>query len=753
VTPPLAVPPAVRTAGGPAPEALRRALETDLDPEQRRAALVTAGPVCVLAGAGTGKTRTVTYRIAHAVTSGATAAEHVLAVTFTARAAGELRERLTGLGVGAVTARTFHAAAIRQLRHFWPATVGGAPPPVVEHKGPVVAEAAARVGAGTDRATVRDLAAEIEWAKVTLLTPGTYPDAAREGARDEVAGLSPEVMARVLDAYEDAKAARGVVDFEDVLLLTTAMLERHDDVARTVRSRYRWFTVDEYQDVSAAQERLLQAWLGGRGDVCVVGDPNQTIYTFAGARPGLLTGFPGRHPGATVVHLTRNYRSTAGVVAAGNRLLGDPRPALVAVRGPADPATGGPVPGRAGDVAFAEHDDEVAEAESVATEIAGLLARGVPATDVAVLLRVNAQLDVFEDALAGRSVPYVVRGGERFFARPEVRQAVTLLRGAAKAAGPSGGTGPAGIGVTDPGAGPAARHVPALPGETRAVLSSLGWSDQAPGGRGSVRQRWESLAALAEHADRLAAERPGAGLADLVADLEARAAAQHAPRAGGVTLATLHAAKGLEWSVVFLPGLVDGTVPISYATTPEQVEEERRLLYVGLTRARDALRLSWAVARSPGGRPSRRPSRFLDGLRTSAPGGRGPAAAAAAAAADRPAARRVPARPPTCRTCGAPLSTASQRTARRCGTCPPRCSPGMLRALQGWRATTARAAAVPGYVVLSDATLEAIAEAEPRDIGELARVPGVGPVKLARYGAEVLAAVRAARSGGAGDGA
>ncbi|MGF1662963.1 MAG: ATP-dependent helicase, partial [Kineosporiaceae bacterium] len=607
----------------PAAAAVRRSLETDLDPEQRRAALVTSGPVCVLAGAGTGKTRTVTYRIAHAVAAGATAADHVLAVTFTTRAAGELRERLTALGVGAVTARTFHATAIRQLRHFWPETVGGSPPPVVEHKAPVVAEAAARVGAGTDRATVRDLAAEIEWAKVTLLTPETYPAAARTAARGDVAGLAPEVMARVLDTYEDAKAARGIVDFEDVLLLTTAMLERHDDVARRVRARYRWFTVDEYQDVSAAQERLLQAWLGGRRDLCVVGDPNQTIYTFAGAHPDLLTGFPHRHPGATVVHLTRNYRSTAGVVATGNRLLGDPRPALVAARGPAEDAGTGPVPGRAGDVAFAEHDDEVAEAESVATEIAGLLARGVPATDVAVLLRVNAQLDAFEDALAGRAVPYVVRGGERFFARPEVRQAVTLLRGAAKAAGVPGGAGPA------------------LPGETRAVLSSLGWSEEAPGGRGSVRQRWESLAALVEHADRLAAERPGASLADLLADLEARAAAQHAPRAGGVTLTTLHAAKGLEWSVVFLPGLVDGTLPISYAATPEQVEEERRLLYVGLTRARDALRLSWSLARAPGGRPSRRPSRFLDGLREPVPGTRRPAAAVPG---DRPAPRRAPAR-------------------------------------------------------------------------------------------------------------
>jgi DNA helicase-2/ATP-dependent DNA helicase PcrA len=714
----------VLAADGAGPERIARALGTDLDDEQRSAALVTAGPVCILAGAGTGKTRTVTYRVAHAVASGATAAEHVLAVTFTARAAGELRERLAGLGVAGVTARTFHSAALRQLQHFWPATVGGPPPPVAEHKAPLVAEAAARVGVAADRASVRDLAAEVEWAKSALLTPASYPAAAEAAGRGDAAGLAPAVVARVLDAYEDAKAARGVVDFEDVLLLTTAVLERHEDVARQVRSRYRWFTVDEYQDVSAAQERLLAAWVGGRRDVCVVGDPNQTIYTFAGAHPDLLVGFPDRHPGAVVVHLTRNYRSVAGVVAAGNRLLGDPRPPLVSVRGPGDPGPG-PVPGRAGEVAFAEYDDEVAESDAVATEIAGLLVRGVPATDVAVLVRVNAQLDVFEEALAGRGVPYVVRGGERFFARPEVRQAVTLLRGAAKAAAESDAAD--------------------LPTEARAVLSSLGWSERPPAGRGTVRQRWESLAALAEHADRVAREHPGAGLPRLVADLETRSLAQHAPRAGGVTLATLHAAKGLEWPVVFLPGLVDGVLPISYATTPGQVAEERRLLYVGVTRARDALRVSWALARSPGGRPSRRPSRFLDGLRP----GAGPDRAAAADGAGDPAGagaggsgrgpRRAPPRPPVCRSCGVPLSTASQRTAQRCGTCPPRCSPRVLGALQEWRAGVAAAASVPAYVVFSDATLEAVAEALPTTTDELGRVPGVGPVKLARHGDDVVA--------------
>jgi DNA helicase-2/ATP-dependent DNA helicase PcrA len=601
-------------------------------------------------------------------------------------------------------------------------TVGGSAPPIVAQKAPIVAEAAARVGAGTDRATVRDLASEIEWAKVTLLTPATYAATATAAARGDVAGLAPEVMGRVLDAYEDAKAARGVIDFEDVLLLTTAVLERHEDVARQVRARYRWFTVDEYQDVSAAQERLLRAWVGSRRDLCVVGDPDQTIYTFAGAHPGMLTGFPRAYPDAEVVHLTRNYRSTAGVVALGNRLLGGPRPPLVSVRGAA--GGDGPVPGRAGDVAFAEHEDEVAEAESVAGEIAGLLARGVAVSDIAVLLRINAQLDAFEEALSGRQVPYVVRGGDRFFARPEVRQAVTLFRGAAKAA--AGG------------------DEPDLASQARAVLSTLGWSDDPPSTRGTVRQRWESLTALAEHADRVARDRPGAGLADLVADLDARAAAQHAPRADGVTLATLHAAKGLEWPVVFLPGVVDGTLPITHATTPDQIDEERRLFYVGITRARDMLRVSWSLSRTPGGRASRRPSRFLDGIR---PGtAAAPAAASADPAGSRRDPRRAPRKPATCRTCGTPLTTASQRTAGRCESCPPRYDPSVFDALRRWRSAAATEAKVPPYVVLSDATLEAVAERVPTTTDELAGVSGVGEVKLARYGDDVLSVVRQARA-------
>ncbi len=742
-------------------------LLSPLDDEQRVVAEAVRGPVCVVAGAGTGKTRAITHRIAHAVAVGATVEDHVLAVTFTARAAGELRERLRGLGAPRVTARTFHAAALRQLQHFWPSVVGGPAPPLLEHKAAVVGEAAARLGLQVDRSTVRDLSSELEWAKVGLLTPATYPAAARAAGRGDVAGQDAAVVARLVEAYEDAKTARGVIDFEDVLLLTAAMLREREDVARQVRSRYRWFTVDEYQDVSAAQQVLLQAWVGERDDVCVVGDPNQTIYTFAGADPSLLGGFAARYPGTTVVHLVRSYRSRPTVVELGNAVLasavGGSTTRLRAVRPPASGADGaGPVD--LGLPSFTEHDDDVAEAEACAQRVADLVALGVRPADMAVLVRTNGQLEVLEQALGDRSLPYLVRGADRFFSRREVREAVVLLRGAAKVARDAA---PAG---SDPGRAEqehASRAATGLPDVVADVLSGLGWSTDPPSGRGQVRDRWESLAALVDHARRLLAQDPTADLPRLVTDLEQRAAQQHAPVLDGVTLATLHAAKGLEWDVVLLPGLVDGTLPIAMATTPAAVEEERRLLYVGVTRAREVVHLSWARARTPGARGGRRPSRFLDSVRPvgaavgrggpgglgAGPGGPGAGGGAAEGAAwsdsSRPpsSTRRTPTRPSLCRGCGVPLGTAAQRTAGRCTACPPRYDEVVHTALRSWRAATARSAGVPAYAVFTDATLEAIAERLPLEVPQLVGIAGVGAVKLDRYGAAVVETVRTARQG------
>src|SRR5215203_3357819 len=673
-----------------------------LDPEQRAVATALAGPVCVLAGAGTGKTRAITSRIAYGVATGVYVPQRVLAVTFTARAAGEMRTRLRALGAGGVQARTFHAAALRQLRYFWPRHVGGELPPLVDHKAGLVAEAASRVRLATDRATVRDLAGEVEWAKVTMTDKDDYPAAAAKVGRAAPAGLTPEAVVRLLAAYDLVKRERHVIDFEDVLLYTVGLIAEHRQVADAVRGQYQHLVVDEYQDVSPLQQALLDQWLGGSDEVCVVGDPHQTIYTFAGASPDFLLGFRERHPGAREVRLVRDYRSTPQVVDLANRLVAKAplgrhgRLELVAQRPP------GPAPD------LRELPDEPAEAAWVADRVKALVAAGTAAAEIAVLFRTNGQSETYEQALADAGVPYVLRGGERFFDRPEVRDARLLLRGAARSADDAEGAG--------------------LPATVRAVLSGGGWAAEPPTGGGAVRDRWESLAALARLADDVAALRPEATLRDLVAELDERADAQHAPTVDGVTLASLHAAKGLEWDAVFVVGATDGMIPITYAETPEQVEEERRLLYVGVTRAQVHLAISWAVARSPGGRASRRPSRFLDGLHVGSRSG--PTAAA------RGGKRKGPA---VCRVCGKPLTAPVARKLGRCEDCPTSYDEALFERLRDWRSEQAKAASVPAYVVFTDATLIALAEARPGSERALLAVPGVGRTKLERYGAELLA--------------
>jgi DNA helicase II / ATP-dependent DNA helicase PcrA len=559
-----------------------------LDPEQREVALATRGPVCVLAGAGTGKTRAIAHRIAYGVRIGVVNPRHVLAVTFTTRAAGELRGRLrrlagaAGGGMEQVQARTFHAAALRQLSHFWPRTVGGRPPAVLDSKLGLLTEIARELRVHVGLPELRDTAAEIEWAKVTQVRPGDYPAAAAAAGR--APPLGAETTARLYTGYEQARRERHLVDFESVLELTAAILTEHRAAAAEVADRYRHFVVDEFQDVNPLQKLLLDAWTDGRDDVCVVGDPRQTIYSFTGATPAYLTGFTAAFPHATVVRLVRNYRSTPQVAALANRLTG-----------PAPLGGGAPLVGQraAGpEPEFAGHADEAAEAAAVAARAAELIASGVPPREMAVLVRVNVQTERFEQALAEAGVPFQVRGTERFFERAEVRQAMGMLR-AASASAPAGPTA----------------------AEIRHVLAGIGLTRQPPPGRGSARDRWESLAALARLADDFCADAPGAGLADIVGQLAHRAVIEHPPAPGGVTVASLHAAKGLEWDVVFLPGLTEGNLPIVHAQTDEAVAEERRLLYVGVTRARERVHLSWALARSPGRRPSRVPSRFLDGLR------------------------------------------------------------------------------------------------------------------------------------------
>ncbi|WP_030762141.1 ATP-dependent DNA helicase UvrD2 [Streptomyces griseus] len=693
-----------------------------LDPEQREVALALHGPVCVLAGAGTGKTRAITHRIAYGVRAGVLPPASVLAVTFTNRAAGEMRGRLRQLGAGGVQARTFHSAALRQLQFFWPKAIGGPLPRLVERKVQLVAEAAARCRVRLDRNELRDVTAEIEWAKVTQTVPADYPAAVARSRRD--APRDPAEVGQLYAMYEQLKGERSVIDFEDVLLLTVGILQDRPDIADQIRRQYQHFVVDEYQDVSPLQQRLLELWLGERDSLCVVGDASQTIYSFTGATPDHLLDFRTRHPRATVVKLVRDYRSTPQVVHLANGLLNqasgraaDHRLELISQR------EAGPEP------VYAEYGDEPAEAEGTARRVRDLIAAGVPAGEIAVLYRINAQSEVYEQALADAGVPYQLRGAERFFERQEVREAGAALRGAAR----FGANDSLLDGADD------------LPAQVRAVLSGQGWSTVPPAGSGAVRDRWESLAALARLADDFAAARPGATLSDLVAELDERAAAQHAPTVQGVTLASLHAAKGLEWDAVFLVGLTDGMLPITYAKTDEQIEEERRLLYVGVTRARVHLTLSWALSRSPGGRAHRVPSRFLKGLRPgsgSRAGGHGTLGGGVERGGTGPLAgsrRRGSRGPVRCRVCGATLTEAGAMKLLRCEDCPSDMDEGLYERLHAWRAERARTLGQPAYCVFTEKTLMAIAERVPASGGELAMIAGVGARKLDRFGADVLA--------------
>lgn len=673
-----------------------------LDAEQRAVAETLEGPVMVLAGAGTGKTRAITHRIAHGVLSGAHDPRRTLAVTFTNRAAGELRTRLRELGVDGVQARTFHAAALRQLRYFWPRVSDRAFPTLISSKASLVAGVLAANDVSPDTSMVRDVSGDIEWARVNFMDEHTV--AAKPVSRQ--LSVEQPVLARVLADYEQAKTDRGVIDFEDVLILLVGMLSTDEAIAREVRGAYRWLTVDEFQDVNPVQHSLLKLWLGDRDDLCVVGDPSQTIYSFTGARSDFLIDFPREFPSATTIRLVRCYRCSPQIVSLANGVIhaGSSARDAVTLRSERD---SGPVP------SVEAFDDDPTEATAVAQRIRQQIESGVRPRDIAVLYRINAQQVEIEAALAQAGVAVTVRGSERFFERPEVREALTRLRGASRSAD-------------------AARSVSDLVID---VFSSMGWSAQQPSTTGAVRERWESLAALVE----LSRESTAASLSEFVEQLDERAASSFAPVADGVTLASIHAAKGLEWQSVYVIGCSDGLIPLQHADSPESVEEERRLLYVAVTRAERNLTLSWARARQPGGRNSRQVSRFLTDL------AQAPADQATVRTGKRTDDRRRRRRgPASCRACGKALVTAGERTIGRCRSCPATFDEAFFEQLRDWRREQATSKGVPAYVVFTDATLIAIAEQLPSDLESLSSIPGIGPAKLEAYAQDVLDLVVAA---------
>ncbi len=550
-----------------------------LDPDQRVIAECLRGPVAVLAGAGTGKTRTITHRIAHGVRTGVYTPERVLAVTFTRKAAGEMQARLRALGAEGVRAQTFHGAALAQLGYFWPELVGGSAPQVLGGKVPVVSQAAESLGIELHRESLRDIAAEIEWRKVSMLSLESYGERLRGAggdARATPSGVSAEQLIAIQERYGELLDERRQIDFEDVLILMTGMLAAEPRAAMQVRERYRFFTVDEYQDVSPLQHALLRAWLGEREDVCVVGDASQTIYGFAGATSEYLLRFASEHPGAREFRLERNYRSAEPVVRAANRLMRG-RPGALTLEAVREAA-----PGAAGvRPSFEWFASEQEEARAVAASVRAAVDAGTPAAEIAVLYRTNAQSAAIEAELERVGLSVRVHGAQRFFDRAEVRQAVMLIRGQAKAADDR----PLFQIVID-------------------MLRACGWTSEPPEGA-AARERWQALGAILTLVDE---QPPGTGIAEFSEELLARSRTHHEPALDAVTLSAIHAAKGLEWSLVHLIGMSEGLLPISYATAEAAVDEERRLAYVAITRARDELRISGTAG---GARGHRVPSSFL----------------------------------------------------------------------------------------------------------------------------------------------
>ncbi len=537
--------------------ALAEEILAALDPDQRAVALATRGPVCVIAGAGTGKTRAITHRIAYGVAIGTMDPAKVLALTFTAKAAGEMRTRLRALGVPTVAARTIHSAALKQLLYFWPTVFGGRTPDLMTTKTGFLTEAINRAGLSdslraTNRELMRDIASEIEWAKVSQVAPPDFVDEISK--RSQKPRVLPEQLVQIYTAYESIKKQELAIDFEDVLLLCAAMLEEERDVRERVQDQYRYFTIDEYQDISPIQQRLINAWLGTRKDICVVGDPAQTIYSFAGATPVFLNTFTQRFPEAEVIRLSTGYRSTPEITFAANALLrhGQMGQELVAQNEHGSQPT------------VSAYADEESEIAGVMSDITELLSQGSAPQEIAILARTNAQLKVAEKQMLKLNLPYQVRSTERFFERKEVRDFIAEVRKAS-----------------------------VIPAEGQGWIDELRSLAQ-PYLTGETIDGIAALLHLARELDGDSSFTPKS-LRGYLREVEDRVQQNNPPTMPVVTLATLHAAKGLEWERVFLIGASDGQLPV----TDAPLDEERRLFYVGITRAKADLHISYKRSPSP----------------------------------------------------------------------------------------------------------------------------------------------------------
>lgn len=656
---------------------------------EAQAAAVTsdAQPLCILAGAGSGKTRVLTRRIAYRVATDTAEADKVVAVTFTRKAAGELRHRLQGLGLrNGVAAGTFHALALSQLRRWWTER-GQAEPAILDRKVRVIAPllGGRRLGPAVQAI---DIASEIEWAKARGISPERYEDeAARIGRKPPVA---LDAFAALYGRYENEKKRRGLVDFDDLLWQAGTIL--HDDAAFAAATRWRMrhLFVDEFQDVNPVQFRLLQGWLGDRVDLCVVGDPNQAIYSWNGADPTLLTNFPARFPGAEVIALADNFRSSPQILATANAVLGD----SAATRDSAPlvaHAANGPLP------KVLSYNSDVDEAKGIARQVRGVKTPGRNWSSIAVLVRTNAQAVPICEALAEVGIPYRVKGDGGFLQQPEVRDAIATLR-----------------------------RVPSST-PVRSALSDL---DEIVASGAGTEERRANLDELIRLANEYDAMETGGSVAGFLAWLSATVKAEAPDTTGdAVEVVTFHRAKGLEWPVVFIAGLEKGLVPIGHATTPAAEAEERRLLYVALTRTREVVRCTWAERRTFGQRAvPRTASPYLEPIEMTIElldRGFAPEDLRAKIAAERERLAKLRPRRATQQKLGPGVAGANA-------------DPDVVTALKAWRSETARTAGMPAYVIFHDTTIAALAEAMPSTEASLLNVPGVGPVKVERYGADVL---------------
>ncbi len=661
-----------------------------LDDEQRAVAQAVDGPVLVLAGAGTGKTTAITHRIAYAVATDAHDAQRSMAVTFTNRAAGQMRSRLAELQVEGVQVRTFHSAALRQLRHFWPRIAGNRQLPNVSANTKALFDRALqRAGCTVSTEQMRQVRDGIEALRMQREGVSTVTDAV---AAKVAADVDPADLIRIWRAYDEVKTEDAVLDFTDVLAATAGMYAMHPELLREVHRTYRWFTVDEYQDVSPLQWDLLRRWRGESRDVCVVGDANQTIYTFAGASANYLLDFAQEFDDATSVQLTRCYRCTPPIVALANNVIRR-APTFIHLTAQRDGDQEPTVE------VFA---DDHAEANAVADAIAEAIGAGTDPREIAVLFRINAQAGPVELALQDRGIPVVTRGVDRFFQRPEIKEAMLRLRQ---------------LGGGD------------VSGSVQAVIEAM------PRGNAERAESLATLLALARDVEQqFQAAETAPTVPAFVAHVDSRARNEHVPTPYGVTLSTLHAAKGLEWRYVYLIGASDGLLPLDGA----DVDEERRLCYVGVTRARDELHISWAGARSPGGAAYRTVSPFFTDAAHSMQQPRGPRPAVAAA----PRRQTAPAR---CRVCGRGLVTARERTMLRCAQCPVQTRPALADALRQWRDELAVERGVAGFQVMTDQAIDAVAELVPQDIEGLLSIPGTRWLGADASG--VLAIVRDSETG------